>query len=84
MNDYYQEITANVAKKSKRFINRNEVVHGVYWDAILPDKKACIELVLFYISFKAMSFLLQEVYDMRARVNEEFDLIIAKELSERA
>jgi hypothetical protein len=31
-----------------------------------------------------MSFLLQEVYDMRARVNEEFDLVIAKELSEHA
>ncbi len=84
MNDYYQEITANSAKKSTRYINRNEVVHGVYWDAILPDKKACTELVLFYVSFKAMSFLLQEVYDMRARVNEEFDLVIAKELSERA
>lgn len=84
MNDYYQEITASSAKKSTRFINRNEVVHGVYWDAILPDKKACTELVLFYISFKAISFLLQEVYDMRARVNEEFNLIIAKELSERA
>ena len=84
MNDYYQEITANSAKKSKRFINRNEVVHGVYWDSILPDKKSCTELVLFYISFKAMSFLLQEVYDMRARVNEEFNLVIAKELSERA
>lgn len=74
MDDFYREITLNSNKKSKRFINRNEVVHGVYWDAILPNRDSCTELILFYISFKRISYFLQQVYDMKTNMNE---LIIA-------
>lgn len=68
MNDYYREITINVKNKSERFINRNEVIHGVYWDAILPDENSCLQLILFYISFKTISFFLQSIYDLKENV----------------
>lgn len=82
MDAFYREITVKNTEKSKRFINRNEVVHGVYWDTILPDRNACIGLVLFYLSFKHISYFLQEVYDMKAHITEEFALIVARKVKE--
>ena len=79
MDDFYKEITLNANKKSKRYINRNEVVHGVYWDAILPDRDSCTELILFYLSFKHISYFLQEVYDMKTNMTEELIAIMARE-----
>ena len=70
MDDYYREITISAKNKSKRFINRNEVVHGVYWDTILPNRDSCLQLILFYISFKTISFFLQSIYDMKEMVTE--------------
>lgn len=84
MDAFYKEITLNSNKKSTRFINRNEVVHGVYWDAILPDRNSCIGLVLFYLSFKRISYFLQEVYDMKTNMTEEFTLIMARKVREDA
>ena len=78
LDDFYKEITLNSNKKSNRFINRNEVVHGVYWDAILPDRNSCTELILFYLSFKHISYFLQEVYDMKTRMKEDFAAALAR------
>lgn len=78
MDEYYKEITSSANKKSSRFINRNEVVHGVYWDAILPDRDSCTELILFYLSFKRISYFLQEVYDMKTNIKEEFVTVMAR------
>ena len=78
MDNFYKEITISAKNKSKRFINRNEVVHGVYWDSILPSKESCLQLILFYISFKTISFFLQSIYDMKEMVAEY--LMIFKEL----
>lgn len=84
MDDYYREITSNANKKSNRYINRNEVVHGVYWDAILPNRDSCTELILFYLSFKRISYFLQEIYDMKTNVSEEFVTIMAREAVKNA
>ena len=83
MDDYYREITISVKNKSKRFINRNEVVHGVYWDAILPSRDSCLQLVLFYISFKTISFYLQSIYDMKEMVSEYLVIFNGLKLSNK-
>lgn len=84
MDAFYKEITLNSNKKSNRFINRNEVVHGVYWDSILPNRNSCIGLILFYLSFKRISYFLQEVYDMKTNINEELIAIMARKVKENA
>ena len=84
MDDFYREITLNNNKKSKRFINRNEVVHGVYWDSILPDRNSCIELILFYLSFKRISYFMREVYDMKTNMSEEFAIFMARKVRDNA
>ena len=84
MDAFYKEITLNSNKKSNRFINRNEVVHGVYWNAILPDRNSCIGLVLFYLSFKSISYFLQEIYDMKTHINEELIAVMARKVKDNA
>ena len=78
MNSFYKEITLNNNKKSNRFINRNEVVHGVYLDSILPNEETCVSLILFYMSFKAISFYLQEIYEMKTSIMEDALAIMAR------
>lgn len=80
LDSFYREITISISDKSKRFINRNEIVHGAYEDAIIPDKDTCIELILFYLSFKRISYFLQRVYDMKFEI--ENDLLCLKATEE--
>ena len=64
LNSFYKKLNAPQEERTADFINRHDLIHGTYEKAVMPDADWCIKLILFYMSFKQISFILQESYDM--------------------
>jgi len=62
MNKYYKLLICNTDKMDKKNINRHDLAHGTYIH--IADKDDCTKLFLLFISFKELSFVLQQRFEI--------------------
>ena len=81
LNSFYEKFYINTENRIDGFLNRHDIVHGHYEKALMPNDEWCLKLVFFYMSFKHISFLLQEIHDMYLELEKDLKVLFANKKS---
>lgn len=79
INRYYKSLNCDTDKMDSSRINRHDLAHGTYKH--IATKEDCIKLFLLFITFKELSFYLQNMVDFMSDFKKDLISYIINEMS---
>ena len=82
INRYYKLLNCDTDKMDDSRINRHDLAHGTYKH--IATKEDCIKLFLLFITFKELSFYLQNMVDFMSDFKKDLISYIINEMSKQS
>ena len=73
INNYYSNLLKNTNEQKDDEVNRHDLAHGIYNKT--ASEEDCIKLILMYLSFKEISYILQNFKTFKEELNNDLMLL---------
>ena len=73
INNYYSNLLINTNDQKDDVVNRHDLAHGIYNKT--ASEEDCIKLILMYLSFKEISYILQNFKTFKEELNNDLLLL---------